>query len=57
MLEHPNLPANKVPYWDFDAPGQPDIARDVSAAALMASALYELSTYCLFLEHYFSRLE
>jgi len=46
ILEHPNLPADKVPYWDFDAPGQPDIPRDVSAAAVMASALYELSTYC-----------
>lgn len=46
MLEHPNLPADLVPYWDFDAPGQPDIPRDVSAAAVMASALYELSTYC-----------
>ena len=46
ILEHPNLPADKVPYWDFDAPGQPDIPRDVSAAAIMSSALYELSTYC-----------
>ncbi|MCK5136784.1 MAG: glycoside hydrolase family 88 protein [Bacteroidales bacterium] len=46
LLEHPNLPADKVPYWDFDAPGQQDIPRDVSAAAIMASALYELSTYC-----------
>lgn len=46
MLENPNLPSDKIPYWDFDAPGQPDIPRDVSAAAVMASALYELSTYC-----------
>ncbi len=46
LLEHPNLPADKVPYWDFDASGQPDIARDVSAAAIMASALYELSASC-----------
>lgn len=46
MLEHPNLPADKIPYWDFDAPGQPDIPRDVSAATVLASALYELSTYC-----------
>ena len=46
MMEHPNLPADKVPFWDFDAPGQPNIPRDVSAAAIMASGLYELSTYC-----------
>jgi rhamnogalacturonyl hydrolase YesR len=46
VLEHPNLPDDKVPYWDYDAPGQPDIPRDVSAAAITASALYELSGYC-----------
>jgi unsaturated chondroitin disaccharide hydrolase len=34
-----------VPYWDFNAPGIPNEPRDVSAAAVMASALYELSTY------------
>lgn len=45
ILEHPHLPADKVPYWDFDAPGRPDTYRDVSAAAITASALYELSGY------------
>ena len=45
LLEHPNLPDDMVPYWDFDAPGIPDEPRDVSAAAIMASALYELCTY------------
>jgi len=45
LLGHPNLPDDKVPYWDFDAPGQPDIYRDASAAAVMASALIELSTH------------
>ena len=45
MLKHPNLPADKVPYWDFNAPGMPNEERDASAAAIMASALLELSQY------------
>jgi len=45
LLGHPNLPDDLVPYWDFDAPGIPDEPRDVSAAAIIASALYELCTY------------
>ena len=32
-----------VPYWDFDAPDIPDEPRDASAAAIVASALLELS--------------
>jgi unsaturated chondroitin disaccharide hydrolase len=39
-----NLPADFVPYWDFDAPGIPDASRDSSAAAIAASGLLELST-------------
>ena len=39
------LPEDKVPYWDFSAPGIPDTPRDASAAAVVASALLELSTY------------
>ncbi|RDC63462.1 InlB B-repeat-containing protein [Adhaeribacter pallidiroseus] len=45
ILNHPRLPADGVPYWDFDAPLIPLEPRDASAAAVMASALYELSTY------------
>jgi unsaturated chondroitin disaccharide hydrolase len=45
ILNHPNLPADKVPYWDFNAPGIPTEPRDASAGAIIASALYELSTY------------
>jgi hypothetical protein len=45
ILNNPTLPADKVPYWDFNAPGIPNEPRDASAAAVMASALYELSTY------------
>lgn len=45
MLNHPHMPADLVPYYDYDAPGIPNEPRDVSAATVMASALYELSTY------------
>lgn len=45
LLHHPRMPADKVPYWDFDEPGIPNVPRDASAAAIMASALYELSGY------------
>jgi unsaturated chondroitin disaccharide hydrolase len=40
-----NLPADKVPFWDFNDPAIPNISRDASAAAITASALYELSAY------------
>ena len=43
LLKHPRLPADKVPYWDFDDPNIPAAPRDASAAAIMASALIELS--------------
>lgn len=58
FLDHKNLPADKVPYWDFNVqepgytPGVNSNAlkvkekyRDASAAAITASALFELSTY------------
>lgn len=45
ILHHPNMPADKIPYWDFNAPGIPNALRDASAAAIMASALLELSQY------------
>jgi uncharacterized protein YyaL (SSP411 family) len=45
ILNHPHLPKDKVPYWDFDAPGISDALRDASAAAVMASAFTELATY------------
>ena len=44
MKYHPNMPADKIPYWDMDAPNIPDEPRDVSTASCIASALYELST-------------
>ena len=45
ILNHPNLPKDKVPYWDFNAPKIPNANRDSSAAAIIASALLELSGY------------
>lgn len=45
VVHHKNFPPDFVPYWDFDAPKIPDEPRDASAAAIMASALYELSRY------------
>ena len=57
-LDHPNLPKDYIPYWDFNA-GQKGFVpdwnyeakrfkeqpRDASAAAIVSSALFELSGY------------
>ena len=58
MLHHKNLPEDLIPYWDYNvadegfvpeweynAADYPEIPRDASAAAVTASALYELSIY------------
>lgn len=45
ILNHKNLPADKIPYFDFDAPAGKSTPRDASAGALFTSALYEFSTY------------
>lgn len=58
FIHHKNLPADKIPYWDFNVgekgyePGVGSNAlkvttkyRDASAAAIVASALLELSHY------------
>jgi unsaturated chondroitin disaccharide hydrolase len=58
FMNHKNLPADKIPYWDFNANQQgytpgvrsnannvKQLYRDASAAAIVASALMELSTY------------
>lgn len=45
LLNHPRLPKDKVPYWDYDAKDIPNTYRDVSAAAIMCSALLELGQY------------
>jgi len=45
IMNHPWLPEDKIPYWDFDSPEIPKADRDASAGAIMASAYIELSTY------------
>lgn len=43
IVNHPNMPEDKIPMWDFYAPE--GSLRDASAAAIIASALIELSAY------------
>jgi len=45
ILANTNLPADKIPYWDFNDPKIPNVLRDASAGAIMASALLELCRY------------
>ena len=45
ILNHPNYPKDGVPYWDFNASNIPNEKRDASSAAIIASALIELSSY------------
>ncbi|WP_443936812.1 glycoside hydrolase family 88 protein [Pedobacter sp. MW01-1-1] len=57
FLDHPNLPKDKIPYWDFnvgekgyrpdwnfDPQKYKEIPRDASSAAIASSGLLELST-------------
>ncbi|TCD01591.1 glycoside hydrolase family 88 protein [Pedobacter psychroterrae] len=57
LLNHPNMPKDLVPYWDFNAPNIPDEPRDVSAAAVIASGLYELTGYSSNKELYKSKAD
>ncbi len=45
ILNVAKLPGDYVPYWDFSIANNANEPRDVSAAAIIASALYELSNY------------
>lgn len=45
IFTHPNMPSDFIPYWDFNDPKIPNTLRDVSAACICASVLYELATY------------
>lgn len=44
-LNHPRLPKDKIPYWDFNAPVTSSTPRDASAAAIVSAALLELADY------------
>ena len=39
------MPKDKIPYWDFDVPEIPNVLRDASAGAIIASALIEMSQF------------
>ncbi len=45
LVDHPNLPADKIPYWDYNAPVDKTTLRDASAGSIMASALLEVGLY------------
>ncbi len=45
LMNHPLLAKDKIPYWDFNVPDLTKEPRDASAAAVIASALYELKDY------------
>ena len=45
ILNSKVTPADGIPYWDYNDPKIPDVSRDASAAAITASALYELAKY------------
>ena len=45
VLNHPNMPKDLIPYWDYNAPGIPNELRDASAAAINCAGLLELSQY------------
>ncbi len=45
LKNHPNLPKDQIPYWDYDVEITDSTPRDASAAAITASALLELNQY------------
>lgn len=45
ILTNANMPADGIPYWDYNAPDIPNALRDASAASIMASAFLELNKY------------
>lgn len=45
IMNSPVLPADKIPFWDYNTPDIPATYRDASAASITASALLELGNY------------
>ncbi len=45
LLQVDGIKEGKIPNWDFKAPHKPDTPKDASAAAIIASALFDLSEY------------
>jgi unsaturated chondroitin disaccharide hydrolase len=57
FLKNPNLPKDKIPYWDFNVPNKEKEERDASAAAIAASGLLELGQYVKNGKQYFAAAE
>ncbi|RZK54817.1 MAG: glucuronyl hydrolase [Pedobacter sp.] len=61
IMNHPKMPKDKIPAWDFDVHNALDTAerapRDASAAAVIASGLLELSTQVKDGQKYFTYAE
>lgn len=45
ILKQKGIEEGQIPYWDFNAPNIPNEPFDASAAAIISSALFELSAY------------
>jgi hypothetical protein len=45
ILKQEGIKEGQIPYWDFNAPNIPNEPYDASAAAIIVSAFYELSTF------------
>ena len=61
IMHHPRMPKDKIPVWDFDVHNALDVSekapRDASAAAIIASALINLSTQVKDGQSYFEYAE
>lgn len=45
IINTTKIPADKIPYWDYDDAQIPNVPRDASSAAITASALLDLSKF------------
>ena len=45
VMQNPNLPEDLIPYWEFAAHNIPNEPREVTSAACIASAKYEMNKY------------
>ena len=45
IFSNPTLPTDLIPFWDYNDPTIPNTSKDVSAACVTASALYELAGF------------
>ena len=45
-LNEKNIPADRIPYWDYEAPNIPNEERDSAAAAVLGCGFLKLSKIC-----------